>query len=115
MDPFSPIEKILIGASIAAGLLLGGSLLLAWHDSGVAANARAGYVTQAVLDASEAKRLKAESDAAFAVQAADSARKQADNAQVALQIKESELDARIKAETDPNISRWKQLDLDRLR
>jgi hypothetical protein len=112
---FSPVERIIAGAVLVVALLIGGQLWLMAHDATVRAEARTGYVTQAVLDASEAKRLKAESDAKFATQAADSARKQADNAHVALQIKEDELNARIKADTDPDISRWRQLDLDRLR
>lgn len=109
------IEKA-IGAVVGTLLVIGGFVLwLTVHDKNVADEARTGYVTQATLDASEAKRIKAEADAKFALQAADSARKQADNAQIEAAAARKKYDEAVSTDTGDDGAKWTDGDIDWLR
>jgi len=109
------LKKAVAGVAIGITAAVFFKTWLALHDASIRSDAVKGYVQQSELDASEARRIKAERDAEFDRKAASAARIQADVARTNEALSKEKLNAAIAQDNGDDGCRVSPGDLDWLR
>lgn len=109
-----PLVYVVLVLALIGGAWFAWHSWLSAHDAAVTATARVDWVQQSALDAANARAIKAQQEATFNAQQAVQARQQAAQAAQDKTDALAELQAKIDADVDPDVSRWTKHDIERL-